>query len=319
MTDREVVLENEHFRVERLADGIYAAISAVKGGAMSNAGIVDLGDETLVLDAFLTRVAAAELRGAAEELTGRAPRYLVNSHPHGDHVLGNHVFLPEAVVIASRSTHTAMSAEDSADVDPAELQAFLAQLEATLAEETDERVRFNAEANLHPRKWLLEELPILPVPPTIVVREEIEILGSARTVRLIAAERAHTAGDVILLCPDDRIAFLGDLGFFQDSPAYIAPEGHAVGWSARLRDLEALDMTTYVPGHGNVGGKQDLVAQRGFLDAVVDAARPVADAGGTVDDVVERMRQTEYARWEQTTLYGASLQSVLTHLGEGEG
>ena len=43
----------------------------------------------------------------------------------------------------------------------------------------------------------------------------------------------------------------------------------------------------------------------------VGAVREVAGAGGAVDDVVERLRETEYARWEKTTLYRASIQSVL--------
>ena len=67
MIDRQVIRENEHFRLERIAEGIYAAINTVKGGAMSNAGIVDLGGETLVFDAFVGRAAARELRSAAED------------------------------------------------------------------------------------------------------------------------------------------------------------------------------------------------------------------------------------------------------------
>ena len=315
MTNQQTVLENEHFRLERLTDGIFAAINTLRGGAMSNAGIVDLGEETLVFDAFLTRAAAAELRMAAETLTGRPPRYLINSHAHGDHVLGDHVFLPEATVIASRSTHAAMSADDSDDVDPEELRAFLGQLEAAIAEAKDESVRRNAEGNLYPRKWLLEELPILPVVPTIVVRGEIEFCGSARTVRLIPVDRAHTDGDLVLVCPEDRVIFLGDLGFFQNSPPFIAPEGSAVGWSVKLRELEALDLAMYVPGHGDIGTQADMASQRSFLNAVVDAVRPVAAVGGTIDEAVERMRETEYARWEDTTLYRASIQSVLTQLG----
>ena len=319
MTNRQTVLENEHFRLERLTDGVFAAINTLRGGAMSNAGIVDLGEETLVFDAFLTRAAAIELRRAAEKLTGRPPRYLINSHAHGDHVLGNHVFLPEATVIASRGTHAALSADDSTDVDPEEMKAFLGQLETAVAEARDESTRRNAEGNLYPRKWLLEELPILPVVPTIVVRGEIEFHGSTRTVRLIPVDRAHTDGDLVLVCPDDRVVFLGDLGFFQDSPPFIAPEGSAVGWSEKLRELEALDLAMYVPGHGDIGTKVDMAAQRSFLDAVIHAVRPIATAGGTVDEAVARVRETEYARWESAMLYRTSIESALTQLAsDGE-
>ena len=41
---------SRHFRLESLADGVYAAIHAEDGWAICNAGIVDLGDRTMVFD-----------------------------------------------------------------------------------------------------------------------------------------------------------------------------------------------------------------------------------------------------------------------------
>jgi cyclase len=46
--------ESRHFTLEPLADGVWAAIHRVGGWAVGNAGIVDLGDATLLFDAFLT-------------------------------------------------------------------------------------------------------------------------------------------------------------------------------------------------------------------------------------------------------------------------
>lgn len=311
MTDRDVVLENEHFRLERLADGVFAAVNTVEGGAMSNAGIIDLGGETVVFDAFVTRAAASELRVVAERLTGRAPRYLVNSHGHGDHVWGNAIFLPEAAILASAGTASMMRDPARATADPAELAEHVERLERALAEETDEVARSNLAGNLYPRRWVLEELPLIATAPHLVLHGALEICGSARCVRLVVGDRAHTRGDVYLACPEDRIVFLGDLGFFQDAPPYIAPEGDAAAWADRLREFESSEVICYVPGHGDVGGPAELLVLRGFLDAAVDAARRVVEDEGTVDDLIERLRETEYARWERTTLYRASLQSVL--------
>ena len=55
------------FRLEQVADGAWAAISA-SDLAIGNAGIVDLGGETLVFDTFWTPAAARELLAAAHEL-----------------------------------------------------------------------------------------------------------------------------------------------------------------------------------------------------------------------------------------------------------
>ena len=315
MTERRPVTGNEHFRLERLADGIYAAINTVRGGAMSNAGIVDLGGETLVFDAFVTRAAARALRAAAEDLTGRAPRYLVNSHAHGDHVWGNPVFRPEATILATSATIEAMADAGSADIDSEELKSFIERSEEALAGESDPLTRANIEGNLYPRKWLYEELPVEVVLPTLALDSSVEIRGETRAVRLVAYGRAHTAGDLVLVCPEDRVVFVGDLGFFKDQPPYIAPDGDAAAWATCLEGLQEIEADAYVPGHGAVGGEGKLTDQRGFLDAAVGAARTVTDNRGTVDDLAERMRDTEYARWERTALYKGSLQSVLQHLG----
>ena len=65
--DRVNSIQTKHFHLEQPADGAYAAIHADDGWAICNAGFVDLGDHTLVFDAFITPAAAADLRMAAEQ------------------------------------------------------------------------------------------------------------------------------------------------------------------------------------------------------------------------------------------------------------
>src|SRR5438270_10832420 len=80
---------SKHFRINELAEGVYAAISTNEGSAVGNAGIVDLGDQTLVFDTFMTPMAAQDLRAAAESLTGNSIAYAFNSHWHNDHIPAN--------------------------------------------------------------------------------------------------------------------------------------------------------------------------------------------------------------------------------------
>src|SRR5512146_626102 len=99
----DVTAKSPYFHVERIAEGIWAAIVERGTGAWGNAGIVALGDRTLVFDTFLTPAAARDLRAAAESLTGRAVSYVVNSHYHMDHIHGNAVF-SDAHIIATEKT-----------------------------------------------------------------------------------------------------------------------------------------------------------------------------------------------------------------------
>jgi glyoxylase-like metal-dependent hydrolase (beta-lactamase superfamily II) len=89
----EQLPDSKHFRLERAADGVYAAIHIDGGAAIGNAGIVDLGDRTPVYDTMFTPQAAEDLRAVAEALTGRAIDAIINSHYHNDHIWGNLLFI----------------------------------------------------------------------------------------------------------------------------------------------------------------------------------------------------------------------------------
>lgn len=317
MPTRETVIENEHFRVERLADGLFAVLNTPEGGGMSNAGIVDLGAETLVFDAMLTRAAAADLRAAAVELTGRVPRYLVISHGHGDHTLGSCEFLPEAVVLSSAATAAMIVAEDRASIAPEALRGFIERLEEAARTEADAVVRSAIMADVYARTWQLAELPIVIVPPVLTFGDRVRIRGAKRSVELLALDKAHTAGDVYLNCSEDGVLFLGDLGFFAETPPFIAPEGDPESWSRTLTDIEAFDVEHFVPGHGPIGGIDCLRRERAFLDTAVGIARRVVAAGGTIEDAIDEMRRTEYSGWAGMDLVKVSLQSALQRVQGG--
>src|SRR5512143_2185534 len=104
MQPRQLPCESSHFSVYELSDGIFAAIAVEGGAAVSNAGILDLGDRTLVFDTFLTPQAGYDLRLAAQQLTGREPELVINSHYHNDHIWGNQAFGPQTLFVSTAQT-----------------------------------------------------------------------------------------------------------------------------------------------------------------------------------------------------------------------
>ena len=99
--------ESEHFTIEKLDEGVYSVIHKTGGYAICNAGIVNLGDETLVFDCFISPKAAEELKKAAEELSSNKVKYVVNSHFHNDHIRGNQIFT-DADIISTEKTKELM-------------------------------------------------------------------------------------------------------------------------------------------------------------------------------------------------------------------
>lgn len=82
-------LESLFFTVDAIADGVFAAIAKPGTGAMANAGIIDLGDQTLIFDTMYTPSAGKALSEAAVQIFQRPVSIVINSHFHMDHVGGN--------------------------------------------------------------------------------------------------------------------------------------------------------------------------------------------------------------------------------------
>ena len=92
-----------NYELREIGDGIWAAIVDDDAPAVGNAAIVDLGEDTLVFDTTLSFQLAQRLRQDARKLTGRDPEILVNSHWHGDHMLGNQSFAGKRIVSTRRT------------------------------------------------------------------------------------------------------------------------------------------------------------------------------------------------------------------------
>ncbi len=76
------------------------------------------------------------------------------------------------------------------------------------------------------------------------------IHGTKRTVELLPLT-GHTASDVILYLPEEKIAFMGDLLFVNMHP-YLA-SGSPEQWKQSLAEAEALGAQIVVPGQWPCG------------------------------------------------------------------
>jgi cyclase len=82
------------FETVKVADGIYAAIRKEPPGLTTNANSVFIinDEDVIVVDTTLTPGTARELLTALRKLTDKPVRYVINTHWHDDHIMGNQVF-----------------------------------------------------------------------------------------------------------------------------------------------------------------------------------------------------------------------------------
>jgi glyoxylase-like metal-dependent hydrolase (beta-lactamase superfamily II) len=253
-----------HFRLEPVAEGAWAAIALPDRGAVGNAGLVDLGGRTLVFDTFFTPAAARELDAAARELGLPPVEVVVNSHWHGDHVRGNQVF-EDAAIVATRATCELIATRGQ------ERLAALRQELETAEDAPEELVEAVAEIEQRLPDDLFDE------------RRSLE------RAELVSYGGGHTRSDAFLHLPAERVLFAADLVVVR-SHAWVG-DGDVAAWRGILERMRELDVDVLVPGHGPVGGRDDVDAMLEYLDEAATAARE----RGPGAPVPERYRDWDFA------------------------
>jgi cyclase len=279
--------ESRHFRLQQLADGVYAAIHIDGGAAIGNAGIVDLGDRTLIYDTFLTPQAAVDLPTAAEALTGRAVDTVINSHWHNDHIWGNQVFGANTEIISTEETRRlfiATRGHGAYDEFMADAEANLEAARAAFQATQDESVRRQLALWIDYHQSVVEAKPILQIrAPNLTFVQRLAFHGTDRSAELITFVGGHTESDAVLFLPQEGIAFMSDLLFIGHHP-YLGG-----GEPERLLDIleqvSDLAPSLLVPGHGPAGTAESLKLMRQYVSTLDELARKMVEDGEAEEEI----------------------------------
>jgi cyclase len=261
--------ESRHFTVQKLSGGVYAVIHKLGGHAICNAGIVDLGDRTLIFDTFISPIPAEELKEFAEDLTGNPIAFVINSHGHNDHVRGNQVFLPESSIIGTALMQATMAVKEPREIlsEQSYAPTGLIRYRKAMEEERDPEKRKAILIWLAYFEALVEShLTLKTALPTITFEGQLMLHGTARSVELIEFRSAHSASDLVMILPEEKILFAGDLVFIKTHP-YLA-DGNTDSLRSALKSLQRQDITTVVPGHGPVGGYDDIGKMIHYIEMI---------------------------------------------------
>jgi glyoxylase-like metal-dependent hydrolase (beta-lactamase superfamily II) len=290
---------SKHFRLQQLADGVYAAIHIDGGAAMSNAGLVDLGDRTLVYDTLMTPQAGEDLRATAEALFGRPVDAAINSHWHYDHIWGNQAFGANTDIIAAEETRRLIIATRGHGAFDQFLAGAEANLEAARAQfkaTDDEGRRRQLVLWIDYYQGLVETKPILRVrPPNVTFTGRLVFHGTDRSAELITYAEGHTEDDAVLFLPREGIAFMSDLLFIGHQP-YLGG-GDPDSLLHILRAVSDLAPKLLVPGHGPVGTAESLTAMGQYVRTLDGLARKMVE-DGEAEETIEAMAIPEpYEDW----------------------
>jgi cyclase len=251
--------------VKQLAPNIYAYIQSRATWYWSNAGFIVGKDYVVVVDSLATVGLTQRFRDQIKKITDKPVRYLVNTHHHGDHTYGNHVFAGATIISHDRCRHEVIEAGTP---DPEVWNTIFSDFDFRGIAATPAGITFDRQLTLH------------------LDRQEI---------RLLHFGPGHTIGDIIVYLPDEGIIFAGDFIFLYSTP--LGMEGSFAGWIKNLDSMAKLGARIYVPGHGPLCGAEGLNLCRDYLVVVRREARKRFDKGMTVDEAARDIKLGQFRQW----------------------
>ncbi len=264
------------FTIEKMADGVWAAVAERATFTNCNAGIFELSDGLLVMDSHSKPSAAAALLAQIrKEISGKPVRYLVNSHFHWDHTQGNAVYRkmgPRLDIISSEATRRLLT-EGAAERLKTALESARKSLDdakeklaaAQTAEETARWQKTVADT----QSYLREMQDYRPELPNVTVRGDLTLHDKQHELRIVFRGRGHTEGDVVVWSPSRKALATGDLA--HGSLPYMG-DGYPRDWPNTLTAVGMLEFDKFIGGHAGVQvGRQRMDQMRNYIEELTEA------------------------------------------------
>jgi cyclase len=281
------------FTFNKISDGVYHAVGTGNLVVMSNATIVEGDRDVLVVDSHVSPGGAWALREELKAITPKPIRYVVNSHYHFDHSHGNQIYGPDVEIIGHEFARQMMVAGKS--VDSRALQFFVGgvpntikTLEQRLSAATDEKERATIQNQLDIQRNHLEGTnAVRPTPPTVTLTQTMTLHRGSREIRIMHLGRGHTAGDVVVYLPKERVVATGDL--LVENTSYMG-DAYFTEWIETIERLKGVDFDTVLPGHGQAfKGKAKLDHWQAYLRDFWAQAQKLHHAGVPWEDAAKQV------------------------------
>jgi glyoxylase-like metal-dependent hydrolase (beta-lactamase superfamily II) len=216
-------------------------------GSTLNFGCVVTADGVVVIDTGSSGAMAGRILECIREVTDQPVAYVVNTHPHAEHTLGNHCF--DVPIVAHRICSEEMEA-------------------------LRERQRREAGGGSNGSSGTAGRDPV--VPPSIRFTEQGYMYMGGRLIELVHAP-GHTPGSLVVRLPDEQVMFAGDDVTVDACP--VLDGASAFQWIDSLSQMRTWGARRIVPGRGRLAGPDDVTANLEYLQCLVTTAESLRKSG----------------------------------------
>src|SRR6266704_2970560 len=222
------------FRFNKVGDGVYHAVGTGALTVVGNSSVIVNDDDVVVVDDHVSPAAAWVLLQELKDITSKPVRTVVNTHFHFDHAHGNQIFDKDVAIIGHEFTREMLTGGKSIEMPLfknylAGIPRQIEDLKKRIAAEPDRGKKSELETQLHvAENNNASQAELKPTPPNVTLQTRMTLhrrfAGTDREIQIRFLERAHTAGDVVVYLPKEKIVCTGDMltaGLSNMSDAFV--------------------------------------------------------------------------------------------------
>ena len=306
--------QNLAYNFTKIADGVYFAVGNGRMPVWCNSVVIINEKEVMLVDSSVSPAAARALSADVKTLTGKPIRYVVNTHFHFDHAHGNQVFSPEVGIIGHEYTRKQLFGDVLHSMTYLSFTNDLPQqikaLQNQIAGEADPKKKGELHQDLRlTNDFYRAQAEVKPTPPNVTFKERMSIFSGDREIRLLFLGVGHTAGDIFVYLPKEKILCTGD--FLCPEISYMG-DGHIDEWIKTLEKLKSMDFEVILPGHGEPMKTGEKIGQfQAYLKDLWDKTIAMKAKGITPEEVAAKIDLTAHRiNYPEIAAPGVDLRAV---------
>ena len=208
-----------------------------------------------------------KLKKSIRGITKKPICYVINTHVHYDHILGNKAFTDESPDFIGH--------KDLAEAINQNRDFFLNQFRNNLTSDPK-----NSDI----------------IEPNILIEKTKKLELGERSITLIPFATSHSHNDLIVIDNKTKTLWAGDLIFRERIPSLT---GSLKGWLKSINKIKELDIKVVVPGHGSVASSLDkaIKQQQDYLTLLLNKTRRAINEGKFINEAMENIDKDNEFRW----------------------